>query len=625
MASCPLPTPARVTLTALGDFPTSGNTSEFLSLSAQDVKLSFPLDTLALEATVTADSTEQTFIGYSERNQDDLDFLLWPLGSACELSRNAGYPRTLGGQALGYASTSGLLMIAGSSVQESSDVVGALTFDARTGENHLVDPRVRAVLSVPRAFASVSDFGGKVLVAGGDNPISDQPSLNDSAELYDPSLPVPAFERDLLKLAVPRSHHAALTLQSGEVALIGGRAPNSDASSYVEVLTPDTGSSTLVESLWLGRSQPVALRLSDGRLFIAGGVDSDGHPVAGLEWRSADATSRLDAPFDGSIVLPARYDRAFAALPGGAVLAVGGCEDRPPELGEDCAAWCTRGCPPKADAPYDAYWISAEGDVQQISFSLSAGQPVLLPGSDGRPWLIANDADQTGRPKPGSRALYRFDPWKKSFIALAANLGLPAAGDAPRFVATGLDAFVWLTEAAGEPVLSGVRLGSRSIFSNDIELVRQRDSEDLTLPAHLAPDRASDSGVDYDSALGSLNFAQAVPGAAVSCVWIADAEYANFQASIDFTSVAAPSLRLGAQSFADPNSSNADSACQLPQPNDGAESGTLLVERAGNHVSMTIRAAHSECTTSSERLPIAVCGSELGPVRIKLLTVKRAG
>ncbi|HEX7451770.1 MAG TPA: hypothetical protein VF294_05775, partial [Polyangiaceae bacterium] len=133
-------------LSALGDFPTSNRTGESLPVNVVDAKLSFPVATLALEASARSDSGDQPFIGYTERAADSLDFVLWPQGSACELFRPASgdsFPGNLGGEALGYASGAGLVMLAGSNDATSAAIVGALTFDARFGESHVVDPKQR--------------------------------------------------------------------------------------------------------------------------------------------------------------------------------------------------------------------------------------------------------------------------------------------------------------------------------------------------------------------------------------------------------------------------------------------------------------------------------------------------
>ncbi len=111
------------------------------------------------------------------------------------------------------------------------------------------------------------------------------------------------------------------------------------------MVSPLTRTTKLVGTLHVGRRAPSVLRLDDGRLFVAGGEDAAGNPVGAVEWLAPDTTV-LPAPFDGSVSLPPRFDRAYAALPGGSVLAVGGCEDRAPEAGEDCQRECERGCPP---------------------------------------------------------------------------------------------------------------------------------------------------------------------------------------------------------------------------------------------------------------------------------------
>src|SRR6185369_4735326 len=330
LESRPVPTPAQVDLSALGDFPTSNDTTPTVSLTAQNVRLAFPSRTLALEALARPDSSDQSFIGFSERGSLGLDFLLWPKDSACELFRASSYPAGLGGEALGYGSASGLLMIAGSEGFSSSAVVGAMTFDARTGRSVTVDPR--AAMRQPRAFATVSGFAEKLLVAGGEYPIHESGTparvFNDTGEIYDPA--TGGFEPEFVPLALGVARHAALLLDSGEVALIGGQIEASRASNLIQVVSPLTRTSKLVGMLNVGRSAPSVLGLDDGRLFVAGGEDASGNPVGAIEWLAAD-TTQLPWPFDGSITLPPRFDRAYAALPGGAVLAVGGCEARAPE------------------------------------------------------------------------------------------------------------------------------------------------------------------------------------------------------------------------------------------------------------------------------------------------------
>jgi hypothetical protein len=612
LESRPVPTPAQVDLSALGDFPTSNDTTPTVSLTAQNVRLGFPSDTLALEAIARPDSSDQSFVGFSERGSVGLDFLLWPKGSACELFRASGYPAGLGGEALGYAGASGLLMIAGSEGFSSSAVVGAMTFDARTGRSTTVDPR--AAMRQPRAFATVSGFAEKLLVAGGEYPIHESGTpasvFNDTGEVYDPVSG--GFEPEFVLLALGVAHHAALPLDNGEVALIGGRTEASRASNFIQVVSPLTRAGKLVGTLNIGRSAPSALRLDDGRLFVAGGEDSSGHPVGAVEWLAADTTA-LPAPFDGSVTLPPRFDRAYAALPGGAVLAVGGCEDRAPRTGEDCKRECERGCPPgTAGSPrFEAYWLERDGTVTELGLALPAGRPSLLPGSDGSPWLVAADNE-----------LFRFDPWHGQFEPSGVLLG--SSPTAARFVPMGADSFAWLTDDGQGPLLRGIRSGTRSAFSNDVPLVLVRDAGDPSRPAHLTPDRPPSDALSYElGGPGALVFAPSPSGASNPCVWISDAHYADFSAEIAFSSSFGPSLRLGNTEIVASGAESAGSGCRLPALAEDSAGGRVLLDRVGSHVTLSMASARTECWITSERVTFGACASELGPVRVTRMSVKR--
>jgi len=598
-----------------------------LAIDAAGTTLGFPSDTLAIEATADADFAPQPFIGLAERFAERFDFLLWPQGHACELFRPSSsdaFPGKLGGEALGFSQSTGLVMAAGNNDQNSAAIVGALTFDTRTGKSYLVDPRKRQVLTEPRAFATVSDFGGKILVAGGENPLHEQgqkaDQLRASAEVYDPSLQT--FEHDLIPLAEATTQQAAVTLENGETLLIGGRDEATDASRVVQVVSPATRGSKLIDSLSIGRNSPSAVRLGDGRVLIGGGTDADGHPIGSLELRDRDA-SRLDAPWDGTLSLPARFDRAFTRLPGGAALAVGGCEDREAAAGETCSAWCTRGCPPQPDPisgqRYDAFWISPDGNVSALDFPLSAPRPVLLPGSDGRPWLIASGVDQLGQPLPDRFALYRFDPWQRQFVASDLELELGASLTQNSFAPTGVDAFAWLDSDADGPVLRGARLGLRSAFSNDVPLVALRDG--MGNPAHLAPDHPPGTDLNYD---GSLQL-QTATNPSPACVWVTDAEYADFSAQIQFSSASPPSLRLGPQAISATEPELPNGACQLPS---SGEPGVIHLRRKGTHVSFEIGAASGSCELDSSltgRVPLAICQSALAPTTVTKISVTRGG
>ena len=236
----------------------------------------------------------------------------------------------------------------------------------------------------------------------------------------------------------------------------------------------------------------------------------------------------------------------------------GAAKTAPPEAGEDCARECQRGCPPRPSAPssarYEAFWISADGVVTALNLPIRAGHPSLLPGSDGSPWLIADNAE-----------LYRFDPWRADFEPAGTELGLDGALSPPRFVAMGPDSFAWLSDDAQGVVLGGVRLGTRSAFSNDVPLVTPRDPNDPSRPAHLVPDHATERRAELRRRLW---------GARVRRQYERDGQdlrldqrravRAIFPAEFAFSSSESPSLRLGSSEFVDPEAHDTSGSCALP-------------------------------------------------------------
>ena len=323
---------ARLDLTPLGDF-SSTNTVSPPVRGASPTELELPRATRALAAAVV-DDVGQPFLGYVERRASpDLALLLWPQAEACVLDAGPGsLALQSDGAALGYSPEARVLLIAGGGVPNAAaESVALRTFDSGTGEYKLLSaaaPGVEpAALSEPRAFASVTPFGDKLLIAGGENPLRGQSAelapASGTAEVFDPR--TGRVEPARISLSVERSRHAAVALDSGETLLVGGRGPRGTALNALEVVSPRTGSASLASlpSLDAGRLFPVVLRLDDRRLFIAGGTSADNTPLAAMEWLSADARTHLLTRLPEN--LPARYDRAFAPLPGGGVLAVGGC------------------------------------------------------------------------------------------------------------------------------------------------------------------------------------------------------------------------------------------------------------------------------------------------------------
>lgn len=420
------------------------------------------------------------FAGYAARGPERrLPVLLWPLGRDCRLDGSGVYPALGGGQGLGYSERSRTLFLAGGEDPEERPAtsLGALAFDAGTGSltrSALPDSRG------PRAFPTVTALGDGLLIAGGEDPLNSENDVvvpSRTAEVYIAG--AAEFRREGVELRVPRTRHSAIALPSGDTLLVGGRGPFGDALNVLERVSPGTSQSTLagLAALHVPRLFPTVLLLDDGRLLIAGGAAADETPLSAMEWLSADAQRSLDLQvFDE---LPSRYDRAFAALPGGSVLVVGGCEPRAAESGEDCSA-CRRGCPPREDAGnvvYDAWWISPDNELTSIPLPMAAPRPVLLGGADGQPLLF---------PGSDSAGAYRFDPWGARFEPLAtaserSSSGTAASGglDCPPraglpHVALDAQTFAWVAECGQGAELRAARFGTANALSEGFTLVPDR-------------------------------------------------------------------------------------------------------------------------------------------------------
>jgi len=367
------------------------------------------------------------------------------------------------------------------------------------------------------------------------------------------------------------------------------------------------------------RIDPQAVLLSDGRVFVGGGTTLDGQPVSPpAEWLSS--TARLEAVTDESD-LPLRFGRAFAALSGGGVLAVGGCEDRQPDDGEAerCTALCGRGCPAHAAEgstrpyAYDAHWIDARGVSSQVDLSgISAPRPILIAGSDGSPWLIAATSTD-----PDTPALFRFNPWTSSFsaVSLAGPVRLPRpAYPAPVVVAP--DAFVWLDENEQHGELLGLRLGTRNRFAQDAALVLQADEVDSSRPLHLAPDRPVAESPIYDGRLWLEAAAEPV------VVAVTDTDYADVTVTIQL-------LDLGEAVSVPPRLLFGDvelggDACPWPD-GDARDEGALvaMATRAGASAELRFHGGRQACPAPNGRVSLGFRAPPAGLSVIRRIDVRR--
>lgn len=590
-------------LLALGDFEPSNDSAEFLRLDQPGTALKFPVATQAVEVHVGQGS--QTFAGYAERRENRLDVLLWPELSTCEVWRpkgKAGYPGRNGGQAFAYSAQSGVVLaVGGNDPLATGATVGALSFDTARGALHALGTFDEGVLQKPRAFATATPFGEQFLVAGGEEPVFGVPDRDleplGTAELFDPRLG--RFAGEPISLRSNRTRHAAVELRDGRTLLVGGRSQvgtTSIAQYRLEIVDPNNNRASVADAI-AARLDPRAVRLSDGRIFIGGGVDLSGAPVEPVgQWLTVDA--RLETTRLSGNVAP-RFERAFVPTLGGGVLAVGGCEDRPKASTEDaeaCAA-CSYGCPPLG-GEYDAWWIESDGSASEVSLAgIHAPRPILLPGSDGRPWLVAAAANDPEIPR-----LFRFDPWARRFelADVPDALRLPRPG-MPQPLALDPDAFVWLDDDGERGKLFGLRLGTRNRFTQDLALVLLSDPIQ-TRPQHLVPDRPPSDAVSYDGRLTLRS-----PEVSVR---VADTDFADLTLQLRLFEGPPPVVMLG-----DTPLGGAD--CPWPDGNArGSQADLPTIVRKKSRAQLLFHGEGQSCAVAEGRVTLALrAGDEVTVVQ----------
>jgi hypothetical protein len=592
---------ATVELSALGDFDASPVTAEAFSASESGRELSFPPLTRAVEARL--DTGNRHWLGVAERDRDAVQLPLWPADGACPLfplDDSPGYPGPVPGEAMGWAPAQHTLLIAGE-LSASSSSAQAVSVDLQSGKAS----RVPGGMLQGRAYSTITPFGGNLLVAGGldtqaTHDLGKAPPL-DSALVY--NIAKGRFDRaDPIALSRARAHHAALVLPSGETLLVGGMGNAGEALVPLEAVSPADGTArvTGLATPAVGRIDPAALRLDDGRILICGGTDSNGKPIGLLEWLTADAASAYFTPAQ----LPPRFDRAFVAMPGGGALAVGGCEDRAPKnAGEDCSA-CERGCPPSGG--YDAWWITPEGVPEQLpDLPVDAPHPELVPAENGAPWLWSARA----------RSWLRFDPWQARFVPVAPDLAPGPDAGMPAPVAIDPGAFVWLSSDGQHTTLGGFRHGTRERFAFDLLPLLGGVPPSGSFPDspawHLAPDRSplgANAEVRFDPAQGLVldgDYATAL---------LTDTSYAPLRLEMTLGGGSPPRVRLGSREVG---------GADCPWPAAGPD--TLVLIRNGATLQLQRGQRTETCSLGVDRVTVALAaGGSARHSVIRGITVRRS-
>lgn len=597
---------------ALGDFDPSTDTHAVVALRGPESTLGIPDSTRAV--VLDADTGFGLFRGTSTvPAAGDIPVALWPAQKTCLLhDRDPSLLADVDGVAVGYAANESLLLFVGGPTNPSD----AFVADLASGSVEPVSPS--AGPRVARVGATVTPFGSELLVAGGSDP--DDRSAIGSADVFDPShrsFELGARSGPKIDLERPRAEHAAVVLASGETLLVGGRDASGSPLRRLEAISPETATYRIsrLATLTAARAKPLAIRLTDDRILVAGGVGADGAPVDLLEWLSPDASRVVQqSSLRTDLGAPVTEDRAFVAMPGGSALSVGGCRAPESSSGSPCNVPCpfvdaagnsTNGC-----ASSDVYWITPDGVPDLVADALDAATwpPLLVAGAEGRPWLVARSAS--------GRGLLRFNPWTGHFdVAEDAPPppldGFPSDGSAfeARLFSVDPGLFVWFAanrNAAGldPPRLIGFRHDTRGPYAPAVTPLLLADQDGVAL------DRMNPGGFPGLDPDGSVD----LDGSGITLV-VTDTTYLDFGVSIDVVTGQPPVLVLGSDTYG-------GASCPWPTPiRDGRYA--VKARRIGDVVTLAIGSKTTTCPGPSGRVSIWLRSS--GPaVSIRTIAVTRS-
>ncbi len=429
----------------------------------------------------------------------EIHVLVWPRRESCRLTRDVERREAMTFGVFGHH-----FMVAGGRARDGAQVPHTYVGDLTTGAIE----RLPIGMNTRRASPSITEFrapgdapgASSALVAGGHDPdsgIADvPPRAIATAEVYVPRKgaagDVGDFAEQRIDLSEPRTRHGAVVLATGETLLVGGRGPAGPLRT-MEIVDPVTRRARTAGVALMGtaRENPTVLRLANGEILVAGGLDANGKELTSLEWFAPDASRATKRQVD----LVTGRDRAFVALGSGGALAV----MRPPE-----------GAPPDFK---NVWLISAEGTLEPATTldPTTLDTVRLFAGVEGAPALW------TGR------RWLRWSPWLGIFEPMAESPE-PARGPTLAAIANGDPGLaLWLDDRADAGLnVTGFRFSTRSRFDVVPKPLL------VAGPDGLEPDRLA---IRFDAARGLL----LGPGASA---FVSDLTFTDFDLELDITASA---------------------------------------------------------------------------------------
>jgi N-acetylneuraminic acid mutarotase/plastocyanin len=260
-------------------------------------------------------------------------------------------------------------------------------------------------MSTPRESLTATLLpSGSVLVAGGLNSVG---AVN-TAELYDPKTNSwsPAGT-----MSNARESPAAVLLKTGKVLVLGGIDPSGLGVGLrsADLYDPATNAFTPAAPMTIGRDHPLATRLLNGRVLVAGGFVSNSLPVtrsAELYDPATNTWSPAGTMAQERTFGPGLPAATITTLTSGNVLVTGGTTSNGSTLSSA-----------EAYIPALNNWLTVPGlqtpRASQTATLLTDGRVLIASGSGTvTPWLTTSEL--FAAPAPVSIYDYVFDPTASS-------------------------------------------------------------------------------------------------------------------------------------------------------------------------------------------------------------------
>lgn len=335
------------------------------------------------------------------------DFVVQVFQHGFRLSGVPLHPR--GYHAASLLPTGHVLVTGGFDGSSANDAptASAETFDPTTGiftaTGSMQVGRVFHTATLLCDLSAIACSDPRVLITGGESGGAQPGTTNmlQTAELYDPVTDTFTSTGSLL---APRTRHTATLLGNGRVLIAGGsnlvQLSPASLAAVAELFDPGTGTFTTTGSLNTPRDFHTATLLQNGKVLIAGGLDTNNTYIGQAElYDPATATFTATGPMVFS-----RSLHTATLLASGKVLIVGGegtgLLPPPPEIYDpDSGAFTKTGT------------LVTSGYIPELAVLLQDGTVLVAGGSVVDPSNPANPSFQSNPPKYAEL----FDPVTGTF------------------------------------------------------------------------------------------------------------------------------------------------------------------------------------------------------------------